>query len=70
MTRVENGSIRFGMRFPGGVRDKALSGTSLGLDYVAQYPIKTQSVAVATSDGKKTDDGYSYHVDPSAVAII
>lgn len=49
----------------------------VGLDYVKQYPIKTQSikqrVAVATSNGKKTDVkiSYSYHVDPSkAVAII
>lgn len=76
--RVENGNVGIRYAISGGVRDKALSQGIhfVGLDYVTQYPIKTQSikqrVAVATSDGKKTDVkiSYSYHVDPSkAVAI-
>ena len=76
--RVENGNVGILYAISGGVRDKALSQGIhfVGLDYVTQYPIKTQSikqrVAVATSDGKKTDVkiSYSYHVDPSkAVAI-
>ena len=76
--RVDNGNVGIRYAISGGVRDKALSQGIhfVGLDYVTQYPIKTQSirqsVAVATGDGKKTDVevAYSYHVDPSqAVAI-
>lgn len=76
--RVDNGNVGIRYSMAGGVRDKALSqGVHfVGLDYVTQYPIKTQTikrqVALATGDGKKTevDITYSYHVDPSkAVAI-
>ena len=59
--RVDNGNVGIRYAISGGVRDKALSQgiRFVGLDYVTQFPIKTQSikqkVAVATSDGKKTD---------------
>lgn len=75
---VSNGNVGIRYSMAGGVRDKALSqGVHfVGLDYVTQYPIKTQTikrqVALATNDGKKTEVTitYSYHVDPSkAVAI-
>ena len=76
--RVDNGNVGIRYAISGGVRDKALSQgiRFVGLDYVTQYPIKTQSikqkVAVATSDGKKTDVkiSYSYHVDPSKAVSI
>ena len=76
--RVDNGNVGIRYAISGGVRDKALSQgiRFVGLDYVIQYPIKTQSikqkVAVATSDGKKTDVkiSYSYHVDSSKAVSI
>jgi len=76
--RVDNGNVGIRYAISGGVRDKALSQGIhfVGLDYVTQYPIKTQSirqsVAVATGDGKKTDVevSYSYHVDPSQAVGI
>ena len=76
--RVDNGNVGIRYSMAGGVRDKALSqGVHfVGLDYVTQYPIKTQSlkqdVSLATGDGKKTDVtiSYSYHVDPSQAVNI
>lgn len=76
--KVNNGNVGIRYSMAGGVRDNALGqGVHfIGLDYVTQYPIKTQTIkrpiTLATGDGKKTDVfiSYSYHVDPSkAVAI-
>lgn len=76
--KVNNGNVGIRYSMAGGVRDKALSqGVHfVGLDYVTQYPIKTQTikrpVTLATGDGKKTDVtiSYSYHVDPSKAVSI
>lgn len=76
--RVDNGNVGIRYSMAGGVRDKALSqGVHfVGLDYVTQYPVKTQTikqdVSLATGDGKKTTVAisYSFHVDPSKAVEI
>lgn len=76
--KIDNGNVGIEYSMSGGVRSKALSqGVHwVGLDKVTQYPIKTQTikqkVALASSDGKKTDVevNYSYHVDPTKATDV
>lgn len=78
LEKIDNGNVGIEYSMSGGVRNKALGqGTHwVGLDKVTQYPIKTQTlsqkIALATSDGKKTDVdiNYSYHVDPTKATSV
>ncbi|MCL3857916.1 SPFH domain-containing protein [Pediococcus pentosaceus] len=76
--KIDNGNVGIEYSMSGGVKNKALSqGVHwVGLDKVTQYPIKTQTIkqkiALASSDGKKTDVevNYSYHVDPTKATDV
>lgn len=78
LEKIDNGNVGIEYSMSGGVRKEALGqGVHyVGLDKVTQYPIKTQTlkqrVALATSDGKKTDVEitYSYHVDPTKATSV
>jgi len=78
LEKIDNGNVGIEYSMSGGVRNRALGqGTHwVGLDKVTQYPIKTQTlsqkIALATSDGKKTDVdiSYSYHVDPTKATSV
>lgn len=76
--KIDNGNVGIEYSMSGGVKNQALNqGVHfVGLDKVTQYPIKTQTikqkVALATSDGKKTDVviNYSYHVNPTKATSV
>lgn len=78
MEKIDNGNVGIEYSMNGGVRSQALGqGVHwVGLDHVTQYPVKTQTVtqkiALASSDGKKTEVNvtYSYHVDPSKATSV
>lgn len=78
MEKIDNGYVGIEYSMNGGVKKNALNqGVHwVGLDKVTQYPIKTQTVkqtiALATSDGKKTETEItvSYHVDPARATDI
>lgn len=78
MEKIDNGFVGIEYSMNGGVKKNALNqGVHwVGLDKVTQYPIKTQTVkqkvALATSDGKKTETEItlSYHVDPARATDV
>ncbi|MFT8556655.1 SPFH domain-containing protein [Liquorilactobacillus hordei] len=76
--KINNGNVGIRYSMNGGVKDKALGqGVHfVGLDYVTQYPIRTQTVhqevGLATKDGKKTvvNISYAYHVDATKAVNV
>ena len=76
--KIDNGNVGIRYSMSGGVRKESLSqGVHwVGLDKVTQYPIRTQTtsetIGLATEDGKKTDVKltYNFHVDPTKAVEV
>lgn len=76
--KVDNGNVGIEYSMNGGVKKEALGqGVHfVGLDHVTAYPIKTQTISqtipLATRDGKKTDVkvSLSYHIDATKATSV